>query len=61
LGWLKRGEIWKIGRFLDSKFEREEREELEVLAIENHRLCFDIPHILIVILGLFSTKHGILM
>jgi hypothetical protein len=61
LGWFKRGEFWKIGRFLDTKFGKEEREELEVLAIENRRLYFDIPHILIVVLGFFSTKHGILM
>jgi hypothetical protein len=59
LGWFKRGEFWKTSRFLDTKFGREE--ELEVLAIENHELCFDIPHILIIVLGFFSTKHGILL
>jgi hypothetical protein len=61
LGWFKKGEFWKIKRFLDIKFGRVEREELEVLARENHKLYFDIPLILIVVLGFFSTKHGILM
>ncbi len=35
--------------------------ELEVLAVENHRLCFDITQILSVVLGFFPTKHGIML
>jgi hypothetical protein len=41
-------------------FGREKWEELEVIAVENHRFYFDIAHILSVVLGIFfSTKHGI--
>jgi hypothetical protein len=40
---------------------RKEYEELEVLAIKNHKFCFDITHILSVVLGFFSTKHGIML
>jgi hypothetical protein len=58
LGWFKRGEFWKIGRFFDIMFGREEREELKVLAIENHKLCFDIPQILIIVLGFFQQNMG---
>jgi hypothetical protein len=56
LGLFKRGKFWKTRRFLDIKFGKEEREELEVLAIRNHILYFDIPHILIVVLGFFFNK-----
>ncbi len=34
---------------------------MEVLGVENHRFCFDITQILSVVLGLFSTKHGIIL
>ncbi len=30
-----------------------------MLIVENHKLCFDITHILSVVLGFFPTKHGI--
>jgi hypothetical protein len=40
-------------------FLKEEQEELKVLVVENHKLCFDIAQILSVVLGFFSTKHGI--
>jgi hypothetical protein len=30
-------------------------------VVKNHKFCFDIPHILIVALDFFSTKHGILL
>jgi hypothetical protein len=36
-------------------------EELEVLVVQNHKLCFDITQILSVVLGFFSTKHGIML
>jgi hypothetical protein len=32
-------------------FWKEEEEKLEVLVVENHKLCFDITHILSVVLG----------
>ncbi len=34
---------------------------MEILAVENHKLCFDITQILSVFLGFFSTKHGIML
>jgi len=40
---------------------REKQEELEVLRVENHKLYFDITQILSVVLGFFSTKHGIML
>jgi hypothetical protein len=58
LGWFKRGEFWKTWRFLNIEFGREEKKELEVLAIENHKLYFDIPHILIVVLENFQQNMG---
>ncbi len=35
--------------------------KLEVFAVENHRLCFDIARNLSVVLGFFSTKLGIML
>jgi len=32
---------------------------MELLVVENHKLCFDITQNLSVILGFFSTKHRI--
>jgi hypothetical protein len=64
LGWFKRGKV------LENKKERGEdetrsfrkkQEELEILAVENHIFCFEITHILSVVLGFFSTKHGIML
>jgi hypothetical protein len=40
---------------------KEEWEELEVFAVENHKVYFDITQILSVLLGFFSTKLGILL
>ncbi len=40
----------------ESFFFREEYEELEVLAIENHTLCFEMARILNVVLGFFCNK-----
>jgi len=40
-------------------FWKEKQEELKVLVVENHKLCFDITQILSVVLGFFSTKHRI--
>jgi hypothetical protein len=34
------------------------REKGVVLAIENHKLYFDIPHILIVVLKIFQQNMG---
>jgi hypothetical protein len=65
LGWFKRG------RVLKNKPKGEEDEtwsffgrrigELEVFAVENHRLCCDITHIFNVVLGFFSTKLRIML
>jgi hypothetical protein len=38
---------------------KEEYEELEVLAIENHILCFDIAQILNVVLDFFQQNMGL--
>jgi hypothetical protein len=38
---------------------KEEYEELYVLAVENHRLCFDLAQILNVVLDFFSTNMGL--
>ncbi len=35
---------------------RGKQEELEVLGVENHKLCFDITQILSVVLGFFFNK-----
>jgi hypothetical protein len=35
---------------------REKLEKLEVLVVKHHRLCFDIPHILSVVLRIFFNK-----
>jgi len=65
LGWFKKGRVLKnkkkrkkneIGRFFGRRIG-----ELEILAVENHKLCFDITHILSVVLGLFSTKPKIIL
>jgi hypothetical protein len=40
---------------------KEEWKELEVLAVENHKVYFDIAQILSVLLGFFSTKLGIML
>jgi hypothetical protein len=37
------------------------REEQEVLKVENHRFYFNITQILIIVLGFFSTKYGIML
>jgi hypothetical protein len=34
---------------------------MEVFAVENHKLCFDIAQILNDVLEFFSTKHGIIL
>ncbi len=55
------------GRVLENRREGEEDEtrnfrekyELEILAVVNHKLCFDITQILSLVLDFFSTKHGI--
>ncbi len=42
-GWLKKGEFWRTrGREKKMRSFKEEYEELEVLAIKNHKFCFDI-------------------
>jgi hypothetical protein len=38
---------------------KEKQEELEVLAVENYKLCFDIAQILSVVLEFSLTKHEI--
>ncbi len=41
-------------------FERE-KEDLKILAVENHRFCFDITQIFNVVLEFSLTKHGIVL
>ncbi len=43
------------------EFREEEEEELQVLVIKNHKLCFDITQILNVSLDYFLTKHEIML
>jgi hypothetical protein len=60
LAWFKRGKV------LEHEGEKKKKktrsvfliriEEMEVLAIENHRLCFDITQILNVVRGIFFNK-----
>jgi hypothetical protein len=40
-------------------FWKEEQEELKVLVVENHKLCFDIAQILSVVLGFFQQNIGL--
>ncbi len=59
----KGGEFWRIkenSRRWVREFFGRRIGELEVLAVRNHKLCFDIAQILSVVLGFFSIKLGIM-
>jgi hypothetical protein len=37
------------------------RRSCKYLGLKNHRFCFDIQHILFIVLDVFTTKHGIVL
>ncbi len=50
-GVLENNKKMRYGSWSLFCFWKEEEEKLEVLVVENHKLCFDITHILSVVLG----------
>jgi hypothetical protein len=56
----KGGKFWKTKRREEDETKsfvlKKKKEELDVLTIKNHRLCFEIAHILSVSLGIFFNK-----
>jgi hypothetical protein len=61
LGLLKRKEFWKTRGLFRHRVLGKIKKSYRYLLVDNHRFNFDKLQILLVVLGFFPTKHGILL